>query len=58
MHPNTKVIIHYWLCEYITGDAYNADDAENNNVKWVSKHDVKNVFTSDFFKPVKEYLEN
>ena len=56
IHPDTKTIIYYWLCEYLDGKEYNADDSENAKVLWVDKEKVEETFTSDMYEPVRKYL--
>lgn len=57
IHPDTKAVIAYWLCEYLTGEAYNADTFENAEVEWVHRSNVVGMFTSDTYQPVQRYLE-
>lgn len=37
VHPVTKVICHYLLCEYLAGDPENVDIVENAGVVWAHK---------------------
>ena len=56
VHPDTNVVIHYWLCRYTSGKTYNADTSENEEVRWVSRKEVLELFTTDYYKPVREFL--
>lgn len=56
IHPDTKVVISYWLCRYVSGRAHLVDDSENERVEWVNRQLVPRRFTSNTFPPVKRYL--
>ncbi|MCA9376515.1 NUDIX domain-containing protein [Candidatus Nomurabacteria bacterium] len=56
IHPDTNVIIQYWLCEYIEGKIYNVDTSENADVKWVGLVEPEKLFTSNYYHPVRKYL--
>jgi excisionase family DNA binding protein len=56
VHPDTNVIIYYWICEYIQGEPKNLDDYENEEVKWVDADKVLDLTTSDVYPPIKEYI--
>ncbi len=56
VHPDTKVVISYWACDYIEGQLYNVDTVENSEVKWVGLIEPEGLFPSDYYKPVKSYL--
>lgn len=57
IHPDTKAIISYWLCEYLHGEPYLADDEENVEVRWVTKKQALKLFTSNVYPPVRKLLE-
>lgn len=40
LHPVTRVLCDYVLCNYVTGDARNLDVLENLNVAWVEKAEL------------------
>lgn len=57
VHPITRVVCEYVLCEYIAGEAINSDVAENAGVLWVSKQDVTRLVSADHvYPPVLEAL--
>ena len=56
-HPDFPVQLHYWLNEYVTGDAYVKDDEELDEVKWCSSNEVFELITSNLYEKIKEYLE-
>lgn len=56
-HPDFPVQLHYWLTEYITGDAFVKDDDELDEVKWCSSKEVMKLITSNLFDKIREYLE-
>jgi 8-oxo-dGTP diphosphatase len=58
IHPDTKAIIMYWQCQYLTGTPHNNDPHENEAVTWVKKKKALDLFTSNVFKPVKKLLED
>ena len=58
IHPDTNVIIYYWLCDYLSGEAVNNDPDENSEVRWATPKDVLRLFTSDVYTPVRKYLES
>jgi 8-oxo-dGTP diphosphatase len=39
-HPATNVLCDYLLCDYLAGEATNADASENAGVTWVAKADI------------------
>jgi 8-oxo-dGTP diphosphatase len=58
LHPNTKVWLSYWICDYISGELCNNDTDELNQVKWVSGQEALSLITSDIYAPLKEFLIN
>ena len=58
LHPDTKVKISYWICDYISGEIENKDKIELAEVKWVTSQEALNLITSDIFPPLKDYLIN
>lgn len=57
VHPDTKVVIHYWLCRNAGGKPYNADTTENDEALWMPRKKALEMITSDLYEPVKKYLE-
>lgn len=58
LHPNTKVWLSYWICDYLLGELCNKDTDELNQVKWVSGQEALSLITSDIYPPLKEFLIN
>jgi excisionase family DNA binding protein len=56
VHPDTKVIIYYWLCEYVSGEPTNVDEYENDEVLWATKEEAMKKFTSDVYPPLKKFM--
>jgi ADP-ribose pyrophosphatase YjhB (NUDIX family) len=57
VHPDTEVICKYYLCEYLSGNAINADPEENEDVQWVKISNYEKYITSDIYTKVKSVLE-
>lgn len=58
VHPITGVLCHYLLCDYLTGDARNADSLENLDVAWVPVDRLAKFIPLDhIYGPVREALE-
>ena len=57
VHPDTNVICKYYLCEYLSGNAINADPEENEDVQWVKINNYEKYITSDVYTKVKNVLE-
>ncbi len=56
VHPDTGVALSYWLCKYVDGTAKVLDKGELAEVKWASGSLALDLFTSDVYGPVNEYL--
>ena len=56
-HPNSKVYMHYFHAEWVSGEAVNGDSAENDLVEWVSPADALNRFVTDVDVNVRSLLE-
>jgi 8-oxo-dGTP pyrophosphatase MutT (NUDIX family) len=53
VHPTTNVLCSYLLCDYVAGDATNADLAENAGVAWVNKANLTRfVPAGQIYRPV------
>jgi 8-oxo-dGTP diphosphatase len=57
VHPDTNVVIHYWLCRNVNGKPYNADTTENEEARWVPRKKALGMITSDLYEPIRKYLE-
>lgn len=58
IHPLTRVICHYLLCEYLGGDEMNIDVVENTGVAWAGKKELTRFIPAgQIFPPVLEALE-
>lgn len=58
LHPITHVVCEYLRCDYLGGDAENADVAENVSVAWVHRSRVTRFIPADrIFPPILETLE-
>ncbi len=58
IHPDTGVISIYMLLTYVSGEVYNKDDYENEDVKWVHLKEYESYITSNIFSGVKTYLDS
>ena len=58
IHPDTKVVCHYFHCRYLEGEPTNLDEDENSQVKWVDARNVKLYVTSDLFPPVEKLINS
>lgn len=57
IHPITSVVCHYLLCDYISGDARNADSEENLSVTWIDRAKLTRVISPDLlFPPILDAL--
>jgi 8-oxo-dGTP diphosphatase len=58
VHPLSKVHCEYFLCDYLAGNAENADVAENLSVTWVRREQVDNFIpTEAIYPPVLQALK-
>ncbi|MEU8134599.1 NUDIX hydrolase [Streptodolium elevatio] len=58
LHPVTRVLAVYHLCEYLAGDVENRDMVENVDVMWVPRDQVTKFLPRDrIYPPVLEALE-
>lgn len=55
LHPYTKKIISYWICQYRNGNLVISDD-DLEDVKWINKTDLLQYFTTSVYEPVLSYL--
>jgi len=58
LHPVTKVVCDYVLCDYVTGNARNVDVVENVDVVWVDKSELPRFIPVEHvYGPVLEALD-
>lgn len=58
VHPNTGVLAHYVLCDYLAGEATNRDSVENTDVTWVPLAALTRFIPADrIFPPILSALE-
>lgn len=58
LHPQTGVVAEYHLCEYLAGEATNADVVENSAVTWVPIRDLTKFIPGDrIYPPIMAALE-
>jgi 8-oxo-dGTP diphosphatase len=58
IHPDSHVEIHYWLCDYVSGEAIVKDDDELDQVQWCNPSTVGKLITSSLFQPIADYLDS
>ena len=56
VHPETRRLLSYWLCSYRSGEAHARDQNEIEEVRWVRGDEAIELFTTDIFGPISEYL--
>ena len=58
LHPITKVMCEYLLCDYLTGEAENRDAAENVSVAWAPADRLTRFIPTDrIYPPILTALE-
>jgi 8-oxo-dGTP diphosphatase len=58
IHPETRVLAAYFLCDYLAGDAANLDTIENIDVAWVPRSTLTRFIPAEqIFPPVLSALE-
>lgn len=58
LHPDTRVIADYFLCDYLAGEATNQDVVENSAVTWVPIRDLPRFIpTEKIYPPILAALE-
>jgi 8-oxo-dGTP diphosphatase len=58
VHPTSRVLCDYLLCEYVAGEATNIDPTENAGVAWVDRHRLTRFIPAgQIHRPVLEVLE-
>lgn len=55
-HPDTNVFMYYMACSYVSGEAKNRDEDENEAVEWVSASKVESRISTDLAPSVKQFL--
>lgn len=56
IHPDTHVIVHYWLCEYISGEPTVKDDKDLDRAEWINIKRALKTYLNSVYEPVKELL--
>lgn len=56
IHPSTKQLISYWLCNYKAGQASVKEPDKFFSILWVNKEDALQLLGKDLYKPVKQVL--
>lgn len=51
-HPDSKRMVHYVLCEWVSGTAVNVEHEKAYSVEWVKNENVSFLVTSDLFPAV------
>lgn len=58
IHPKTRVLAAYFLCDYLAGEAANLDTIENVDVAWVPRTALPRFIPQDqIYPPILEALE-
>lgn len=58
IHPKTRVLAAYYLCDYLAGEAANLDTIENVDVAWVPRAALPRFIPQDqIFPPILSALE-
>lgn len=55
VHPQTNVEMHYWHCEYLSGEPM-TNDVEIEEAIWCPIENIKDYIKSDIFLPVQTFL--
>lgn len=57
LHPETKVIAEYYLCDWLMGEATNRDQIENADVTWVPRQQLTRFIPAQsIYPPILEAL--
>jgi 8-oxo-dGTP pyrophosphatase MutT (NUDIX family) len=56
VHPDTKALVHYWLCQYIEGKEVLRDTKDLAEVRWVTPKNAFELITSDIYPHLKKVL--
>lgn len=56
IHPETKQLISYYVCEYCGGVPSQKEPDKLDKVAWVSIAELFELVSSPIFEPVQEYL--
>lgn len=58
LHPVTKVLCDYVLCDYVTGSATNADVVENVDAMWATRDELTRLIpVEQIYEPVLDALD-
>jgi 8-oxo-dGTP diphosphatase len=58
IHPSTKRIISYHVCDFIDGDTALKEPYKFDQIAWMTPLEVFRNVTSSIFRPVKDYLRS
>ena len=54
--PERPVKLHYWICDYLSGNLEVKTPREIREVRWASGKGSLNLITSDIYEPLKVFL--
>ncbi|WP_328336787.1 NUDIX domain-containing protein [Streptomyces violaceus] len=58
LHPNTRAMCDYFICDYVHGEAVNGDSSENVAVVWAPIRELSRFIPTDrIYPPILEALE-
>lgn len=57
IHPDTHVVVHYWLCEYVKGEPIVKDTKDLDKAQWINIKKALELISSNIYEPVKKLLE-
>ncbi len=58
MHPETTVEIHYWLCDFLSGQPNGDNDDETDEAIWCPIKDINLYIKTDIYPAVWDYLQH
>lgn len=56
IHPTTKELVSYHLCEFVSGEALLREPEKFDKVAWLTSDEIFECVTSDIYAPVKDYI--
>jgi 8-oxo-dGTP diphosphatase len=56
VHPDTKVLVHYWLCEYISGSVATRDLKDLSEARWALPKTALKLITSNVYPEVRKII--
>ena len=57
LHPNTKINLTYFLCEYTSGEPTILDKDEVSEISYKNKQELYQDIKTDIFPPVLKFIE-